>query len=729
MLMNIKSVYLGAALICSAAVAIPATAAVADNGLSAYVSPGNSAKAPSSMTYMADGKSFAALSDDATKIIKYDIKSGEETGVILDVNTARDCKLKSIRSFRFSPDESHILVYEKSEPIYRRSFKASYYIYEVRHDVMKPLSVEHAVQRAPVWSPDGRMIAFVADNNIFIHKLDYNTEVAVTKDGEVNKIINGVPDWVYEEEFDTTVSMAWAPDNMALCYIRYDETAVPMYSFPLYQGTCNPLDQYSLYPGSYSYKYPVAGEPNSKVSVFSYDVDTRKIKEISFSDNNIEYIPRIEYAGSPDRLVVTTLNRAQTRIELYAVNPKSTVAKSLYVDEAVNGWIDPSAWENTRFYPDFFVISSEKSGFNHLYQYSYSGAQMRQITSGDYDVMAYYGYDAAKNLHYCQTTQSGPLDRVIASVDAKGKTVVVGKDKGTSGASFSPDMAYLTMSYSDVTTPPVYSLCAATGKEIRVLEDNAELRSRCAYYPVKEFFTINSDGNVLNGSVLKPADFNPSKSYPVIMSQYSGPGSQEVLNRWHLDWDYYYVTQGYIVMSVDGRGTGGRGAEFKHSVYRRLGHFETIDQVAAAKYAKSLPYVSKVGIYGWSYGGYESLMAASAYGYDAAVAVAPVTSWRYYDTVYTERYMLTPNENVDGYDEGAPISYTDKITTPLLIMHGTADDNVHLMNTLQYVSSLQSHGKTCDMLLFPNKNHSIYGCGARELVYKRMLEFFDSKLK
>ena len=340
----------------------------------------------------------------------------------------------------------------------------------------------------------------------------------------------------------------------------------------------------------------------------------------------------------------------------------------------------------------------------------------------------YYGYDRATATHYYQSTVSGPLNRVVSKVDAKGKVTTIGNDKGTTSLVCAPDMSYYTMVYNNVTTPSVFTLCNASGKQLRVLEDNREYLSRYGSLPVKEFFTVNSDGYALNASILKPSDFNPSRRYPVIMSQYSGPGSQEVLDRWHMDWDYYFVTQGYIVITVDGRGTGGRGKEFKNIVYRNLGHYETIDQIAAAKYAKSLPYVSKVGIFGWSYGGYESLMAASQYGYDAAVAVAPVTDWRYYDTVYAERYMLTPRENEIGYQESAPISYVDRIMTPLLIMHGTADDNVHLMNTMQYVSALQSEGKVCDMLLFPNMNHSIYGCGARSLVYLNMLNFFNRNL-
>lgn len=728
--MRISSRFISA--IAGIAITLSATAA---DGIEKYVYPANAAKSPERMSWLDDGTHYAALNKERTCVISYDARTGQAADTLLNVRTARETVLESIDGFEISPTGRHILVRTATESIYRRSFKASYYVYEVQHRVLLPLSKKYKTQRAPLWSPDGRMVAFTAaDNNIYLAKLDYNNEVAVTTDGKPNQIINGVPDWVYEEEFDTTCSMAWSPDCLTLCYIRYDESRVPLYSFPLYEGACNPDRRYALYPGAYTYKYPVAGEPNSRVTVHSYDIDNRKTKNITPVDTKIEYIPRIAYAYSPDRLLVTTLNRAQNRMEIYSVNPKSTVARSLYVDESTTGWIDPIAYEQIQLFPESFIVMSERTGYNHLYQYNYAGAQMRQITSGNFDVTDYYGFDQRRGLHFYQSTQASPLDRTCCSVDLKSKVSVIGREKGTTSLSFSPDMQWYTMSFSDINTPPVYTLCnAKSAKPVRTLCDNADMLARYPAMGSREFFTMNSDGVQLNGSILKPTDFNASRRYPVIMSQYSGPGSQEVLNRWSLNWDNYFVSQGYIVICVDGRGTGGRGTEFKHSVYRRLGKLETIDQINAARHAASLPFADsrRIGIYGWSYGGYEALMAATSgedSPYAAAVAVAPVTSWRYYDTVYTERYMLTPNENEDGYNEGAPVDRAASLSCPLLIMHGTADDNVHLMNTMQFVARLQAENKLCQMLLFPNMNHSIYGCGSRALVYGNMLQFFNTQM-
>ena len=714
--------------------ATEANAAVKSSDIAPYVYPMNVPEAPAAMAFGIDGKTYTALADDGRRLVRYDIRTGKEIATVIDVKTTRDNTISRIAGYTFSPDERYVLVYAEKEPVYRRSFTAQYFIYEVLHNVLTPLSEAHPRQRAPRWSPDGRMVAFVADGNIYISKLDYLTEVAVTTDGARNSIINGVPDWSYEEEFDTTCSMAWSPDNSTLCYLKYDETAVPLYTFPLYQGTCDPRDDYALYPGSYSYKYPVAGEKNVSVSLHSYDVDLRKTKTVTFSDPRIEYIPRIEYAPEGDRLMVATLNRAQNRMEVYSVNPKSTVPKSVYVDESRTGWIDPIAYEGMKLLSDGFVVMSERTGFNHLYKYSYAGAQERQITSGDYDVTAYYGYDSKSATHYYQAASTSPLSRVVSRIDAKGKVTNISPENGTASALFTPMMDLCVLSYSNVTAAPVYTLANPTnGKTVRTLVDNKAYMARYPGLPRKEFFTMNSDGNTLNGYILKPADFDASRRYPVIMYQYSGPGSQEVLDRWRMDWDYFFTTKGYVIICVDGRGTGGRGTAFKHSVYRRLGQYETVDQINAARYAASLPFVDadRIGIFGWSYGGYEALMAASAKDapYKAVVAVAPVTSWRYYDTIYTERYMLTPAENSEGYELGAPINRTASLCGDLLMMHGTADDNVHLMNTLQYVSVLESHGSVCDMLLFPNMNHSIYGCGARAVVYLKMLQHFDRSMR
>ncbi len=701
------------------------------NEISDYVYPANRAATPESFNYMADGESYASLSKDGKTIDVFDIKTGSKTSTLFDTNNTREVKLNEIEGFILSPDCSKVIVWDKSEKIYRRSMKARYYVYEVRTRILRPLSTDFKMTQSPAFSPDSRMVAFVAENNIYIKKLDYNSQVAVTTDGAVDKIINGATDWTYEEEFTVTSTLTWAPDNLTLCYVKFDESEVPYYNLEQYKGSCDPKNQYALYPGTFTYKYPVAGQKNSRVSVHSYDIETRKTKDITLPDSKIEYIPRIAFGPSADCLLVLTLNRDQNRFEIYNVNPRSTVAKSIYVDES-KAWIDDRSYENITIQNDGFVVCSNKSGWNHFYKYSYAGALVRTITSGTFDATNYYGEDA-QGYQYYQAALPTPMDRTVYRVDKKGVVTALTALGGTGAANFSDNCAYAVYSYSNATTPTTYTLCRADGKKLRSIEDNADYAARYKSKVVdKEFVKVQSDGYELNAYIIKPRNFDASKKYPVVMYQYSGPGSQSVLNKWEMDWMYYFADNGFVVLCVDGRGTGGRGYDFMTKVYRDLGHYETIDQLAGARYIASQSYVDaqRIGIFGWSYGGYETLMAVSADGnpFKAAVAVAPVTDWRFYDTVYTERFMLTPAQNEDGYNASAPLKHADKMSTKLLLMYGTSDDNVHPANTLEYVSALQSNGILCDMLVFPNMNHSIYGCNSRAVVYAKMFQFFKENL-
>lgn len=727
-----KHIYLIALIPAAAATLTAAASAPEVNAVAPYVMPANQPVSPRSFTYMPDGTSYAMLSADGKSIERFDIRTGDKLDVLLDVTTARETKLDGIEGFELSPDASKVLVWTASEPVYRRSFRAEYYVYEVRSRLMRPLSAQHPRQQSPLFSPDSRMVAFVADNNVHIAKLDYKSEVSVTEDGRRNAIINGVPDWVYEEEFTTTCSMVWAPDNQTLCYLKYNETDVPTYDMTTYEGSCRSQTQYALYPGTWSYKYPVAGEPNSRVSLHSYDIETRKIKDIALPDSRIEYIPRIGYAPGGTVLLAATLNRDQNHYEIYSVNPASTVVKSVYAEDSKT-WISPASYEGLTLLPQGFVVNSWATGYNRLTMYSYTGAELRRLTTDDADVTDYYGCDAEGN-HYYQQAAPTPMDRTVRRLDPKGRVTDISPAAGGSSAQFSPGCRFMMLRHSSVSQAPVYTMCTSAGKALRTLEDNASYAAKYAgRISPREFFTMTSDGNTLNGYMVKPAGFDPARKYPVVMFQYSGPGSQEVLNRWQVDWQEAFAREGYLVVCVDGRGTGGRGRAFCDIVYRNLGHYETIDQLAAARYVASLPYAdaARIGIFGWSYGGYEALMAATAADnpYAAAVAVAPVTDWRYYDSVYAERYMLTPQQNEDGYNESAPVRRFTRLKCPLLMMYGTADDNVHPANTLEFVSRLQSAGILCDMLVFPNMNHSIYGCNARSVVYGNMLRWFNLNMK
>ena len=679
-----------------------------------------------------DGTSYYKM-ESSSKILKIDYKTGKVLSTVFDASTARECTEKTFEGFEMSEDETKILLYTNSEPIYRYSFKADYYVFEIKRNKVEPLTEKGAVEIAK-FSPDARMVAFVHENNIYLKKLDYKTEVAVTTDGKYGETINGVPDWVYQEEFGMLSSLTFSSDNMMLSYIKWNEKNVGMYSFPLYEGACNANSEYAQYPGSFTYKYPMAGTENSTVNVYSYDIETRKTKEMELPADTY-YVADIRYAPAPDRLMVMTLNRNQNELRFYAVNPRSTIAKLVYTDNS-ESWIDiHSVIGMTKFYDTNFVTVSAKSGYNHLYKYGNSGNKITQITNGDWNVTDYYGYDSKTKSYYFQSTEEGAINRTVSRIETvKNRIFKISTEKGWNSARFNTNFNYYVLNYSSATTPNTYSLYN-NKKCLRVIENNDQYKSVYTdeNLPVREFFTFTTGGNTFNGYMIKPVDFDSSKKYPVIMSQYSGPGSQSVKNSWKFDWEQYAATQGYIVACVDGRGTGGRDKAWESSVYMQMGNLESVDQVAAANYMASLPYVNgdKIGIYGWSFGGYETLMAMSQPNapYAAGAAVAPVTDWRFYDTIYTERYMRTPQQNKEGYDGSSAINLIHNMNGKLLIIAGTADDNVHIKNTYQYVANLISQNKICDMFVFPNMNHSINGCESRNVVYIKILDFFNQHLK
>ncbi len=681
-----------------------------------------------------DGIHYYLATDGNTRIVKCEYRTGKEVETLFDVKTARECSLESFEGFALSPDEKHLLIYADSEPIYRHSFKATYYTFEIRRNLLKPLS-DGGKQQIPLYSPNGRMVAFVRDNNIFIKKLDYGTEVAVTRDGKRNEIINGTPDWVYEEEFALTSTLQWSPDDATLAFIRFDESQVPQYSMALYEGYCPALPEYKYYPGAFTYKYPVAGESNSQVSVHTYTVDTRALKTIDLPIKGDFYIPRIKFTPDPNRLAIVTLNRTQNEMNIYTANPKSGVSK-LLLRETDKAWIQEETYDQLSFFPDFFIFPSSRSGYAHLYQYNYNGRLMQQITRGDWTVSKFLGYDAKSRAYFYESNQEGAIYNAVYKVDTKGNVTQLSDGQGTHHALINPSCTYFIDKYSSSQQPLVVTVRDARGKLLRTLEDNASLKAYAqeSQLPQKEFFTcLNNVGDKMNGYMIKPIDFNPAKRYPVVMSQYSGPGSQSVLDRWKVDWEYYLASQGFIVACVDGRGTGGRGQAYETSVYLQLGKYETEDQVAAAEYMSTLPYVdgNNIGIYGWSYGGYETLMAMSTGNgiYRAGVAIAPVTDWRYYDTIYAERFMRTPKENEDGYTQSAPITHAQDLKGNLLIISGTADDNVHYLNTLQYSAALIEAGIQFDTQIYPNKNHQIDGCDTRHHLFTRVCNFFIENLK
>lgn len=686
-----------------------------------------------------DGESYASISADGARIEKCSFKTGEITEVLFDKTAARGASISGVEGYVISPDGKNILIETDRTPIYRHSATSSYFIYNVKNKTLTPLS-NGGKQECPKFSPDGTMVAFVRDNNIFLVKLLFNNaESQITKDGERNKVINGKPDWVYEEEFAFNCAFDFSADSEMLAWIRFDETDVKTFSFPWYRGAAPSMDNYKLYPGSYEYKYPKAGEDNSKVSVLSYDIKSRVTRTMQVPMDADGYIPRIQFTSTKDRLMVLTLNRHQNRLDFYAVNPRSTQAQ-LVLREEEKTYVDQPAYDDVDFSRDQFVLISDRDGHRHLYLYTSGGQLVSQLTSGDYDVTAYYGANADGKTFFYASNEGSPLEQYIYKIDTSGRKTKLSTEKGFNSAIFSSNCLYYLNIHSDISTPPVYTLCTATGKQLKVIEDNAKLRDRLASLTLSkpEIISITTaDGVQLNGWMVKPADFSSSKRYPVLMYQYSGPGSQQVLNSYSngfvggLTWEQRLAEKGYIIVCIDGRGTGGRGSDFLRCTYMRMGDLESHDQVEAALWLGKQPYVDKdhIAIWGWSFGGFNTIMSLceGRQVFNCGVAVAPVTDWRFYDSAYTERFMRTPQENPDGYD-CSPLHRYENLKGDLLLIHGTADDNVHYQNTAELAEALVQAQKQFDMQVYTNRNHSIYGGKTRLHLIRRIEDYLDRHL-
>lgn len=689
---------------------------------------------------LADGESYSQLVD-GKRIVVSSFKTGEQTGILFDAdNTKGKVKVSRIDGYIMSPNQKNILLRTQTQSIYRHSTTAVYYIYNVQNRTLAPLS-DGGPQECPLWSPDGNMVGFVREGNLFLVKLLFdNAEVQITKDGKFNSIINGKADWVYEEEFVTNRSFDFNADATMLAWIRYDESQVPLFSFPMYKGMLPEMKENAEYPGAYEYKYPIAGQPNSKVSVHTFDIKSRATREVKVPLEAEGYIPRIAFSSDPDKLLILTQNRHQDNLQVWVANPRSTECRCIVTDE-VKPYVADKTYTLFKTIKDGFILMSERSGFAHLYQYNLLGTLKREIGKGQDIITDFYGYDEKTGTYYYQAQDGGPLRTGVYKCDAKGKVTSISTEPGQNSAIFSGNFKQLMLTHHSAATPPTYTLRNDKGKVQKTLQDNAALKQKIDGMNLAkiEFFQFQTqDGVDLNGIMVKPADFDANKKYPVILFQYSGPGSQQVLDSWYAGncsaalLERYMAQEGFVSVIVDGRGTGGRGAEFEKQTYLKLGQLESHDQVETAIYLSKLPWVDAkhIGIWGWSFGGFNTLMSMSEGRpvFYAGVAVAPPTSWRYYDTVYTERFMRTPKENQEGYD-CSPITRAKNLSGSLLIIHGLADDNVHFRNVAEYTEALVHADKDFRQLTYTNRNHSIYGGNTRNHLYRQLINHFKDSMK
>ena len=689
---------------------------------------------------LADGESYSQLVD-GKRIVVSSFKTGEQTGVLFDAdNTKGKVKVSRIDGYIMSPNQKNILLRTQTQSIYRHSTTAVYYIYNVQNRTLAPLS-DGGPQECPLWSPDGNMVGFVREGNLFLVKLLFdNAEVQITKDGKFNSIINGKADWVYEEEFVTNRSFDFNADATMLAWIRYDESQVPLFSFPMYKGMLPEMKENAEYPGAYEYKYPIAGQPNSKVSVHTFDIKSRATREVKVPLEAEGYIPRIAFSSDPNKLLILTQNRHQDNLQVWVANPRSTECRCIVTDE-VKPYVADKTYTLFKTIKDGFILMSERSGFAHLYQYNLLGTLKREIGKGQDIITDFYGYDEKTGTYYYQAQDGGPLRTGVYKCDAKGKVTSISTEPGQNSAIFSGNFKQLMLTHHSAATPPTYTLRNDKGKVQKTLQDNAALKQKIDGMNLAkiEFFQFQTqDGVDLNGIMVKPADFDANKKYPVILYQYSGPGSQQVLDSWYAGncsaalLERYMAQEGFVSVIVDGRGTGGRGAEFEKQTYLKLGQLESHDQVETAIYLSKLPWVDAkhIGIWGWSFGGFNTLMSMSEGRpvFYAGVAVAPPTSWRYYDTVYTERFMRTPKENQEGYD-CSPITRAKNLSGSLLIIHGLADDNVHFRNVAEYTEALVHADKDFRQLTYTNRNHSIYGGNTRNHLFRQLINHFKDSMK
>jgi len=682
-----------------------------------------------SLKSMKDGNQYTVididLNNSESKIISRHYDSSKNEEIIL--SSKNELLIPFFTNYKFSNDEQKILITTQEDKIYRRSKRGVFWVFN-RLDKSLKMIYNKKIQE-PHFSPDGEKVAFVFNRNLFIKNLINNTIIQITHDGD-GQTINGITDWVYEEEFGFVKAFEWNSDSSKIVFMRFDESNVPLFSMDIYGK--------DLYQYPYKFRYPKAGESNSKISLHLFDLKNNKKTSIVLNENlNPYYIPRIKFTNDPFLLTIQTINRKQNHLKLHLFNFKTNTSKIL-IEEKSKTYVDVKNDLNFLDNNNFFWLS-ERNGYNHIYHYNNKGNLLNQITGGNWEVTALYKYNPKTKEIYFGAAKSSSIERGVYSVDINGNNLrTLTQESGYNGANFSSDGSKFIHTYSDEKTPPIYTLRSSeNGSIIRVLLDNIDLKNKLKEYnlPNKEFTKLSINGQDLNTYFIKPKEFDPSKKYPLLLFQYSGPGSQQVTNRWGNNRDLWHkmLTQkGYVIACVDGRGTGFKGEYFKKMTYMKLGELETQDQISVAKKLSLLPYIdeNRTGIWGWSYGGHmatNSLLLGNDV-FEMAIAVAPVTNWRFYDTIYTERFMRTPQENPDGYDLNSPINYADRLKGKYLLIHGSGDDNVHVQNSMRMIQALIDADKQFEWMIYPDKNHGIYGGNTQNHLYSKMTNFILNNL-